>query len=195
MDVGSDASNLLELIYLPVQNFGSSLRSPQWSIPSQYLSSGRQRLLPLQGNSDILHERISTTKFNNKTPQASVSHRMIWKMMKTNYSVKNLSLRSNLMAHAHTIINYKLLILRGCMRFNGILLETRFCGFQLFLAIMIHWLENYLHYHRQIDWWMSSFDSAFSCRIFPSETIVEVLRAAGNFSLTGLLVVNYLDVF
>lgn len=71
-----------QVVYLPVQNFGSSLKSPQWSMPSQYLSSGRQRPVALHGNSDIWQERISTMRFNNKTPQATVSHRMIWKMMK-----------------------------------------------------------------------------------------------------------------
>lgn len=66
----------------PEQNFGSSLRSPQWSMPSQYLSSGTHNPLPLHGNSEILHDRIKITKFNNRMPQAvSVSRRMICKIV------------------------------------------------------------------------------------------------------------------
>jgi hypothetical protein len=75
--VGFVSFDVENLYCLPVQNFGSSLKSPQWSMPSQYLSSGKQRLFPLQGNSDILHVRTSAMKFNNKMPQATVSHRMI----------------------------------------------------------------------------------------------------------------------
>lgn len=45
----------------PVQNFGSSDMSPQSSLPLQYLSNGKQIwLLPLHGNSDILHDLIVT---------------------------------------------------------------------------------------------------------------------------------------
>lgn len=68
-------------IKLPVQNFGSSLKSPQWSKPSQYLSNGRHRPEPLHENSDTLHGCASTMRFNNKTLQAMISHRMIWKII------------------------------------------------------------------------------------------------------------------
>lgn len=60
---------------LPVQNFGSSLASPQSSFPSQYLSSGRQNVLPLQENSDILQASIripitisTTTIYDHRVP-------------------------------------------------------------------------------------------------------------------------------
>lgn len=88
--------------YSPVQNFGSSLKSPQWSMPSQYLSRGRQRPVALHGNSDILHDQTNAIKFNNKTPQALVSHRMIWKMM------KNQLQREKLFRSGYKLREYKL---------------------------------------------------------------------------------------
>lgn len=100
---------------LPVQNFGSSLKSPQWSKPSQYLSRGRHRLDDLHGNSDILHDRTSAMKFNNKTLQATVSHRMIWEMMKNQLQREKklfrygYKLRENQLNGACTH-NYKLII-------------------------------------------------------------------------------------
>lgn len=103
-----------EARYLPVQNLGSSLKSPQWSIPSQYLSSGKHTPLPLHGNSDILHVRTSAMKFNNKTPQATVSHRMIWKMTrKTNYKKlfrSSLRMRAGDQLNGACTHNYKLII-------------------------------------------------------------------------------------
>lgn len=99
---------------LPVQNFGSSLKSPQWSMPSQYLSRGRHSPDDLQENSDILHDRASAIKFNNKTPQATVSHRMIWEMMKNQLQREKLfrygyKLREHQLNGACTH-NYKLII-------------------------------------------------------------------------------------
>jgi len=51
---------------LPVQNFGSSLKSPQWSMPSQYLSNGRHDPLPLHANSSCVEKerRKKRTRFN-----------------------------------------------------------------------------------------------------------------------------------
>lgn len=68
----------------PVQNLGSSLKSPHWSMPSQYLSSGRHNPLPLHANSDILHDRTRMMRFNKIMPQAPTLSRrmMIWKIAK-----------------------------------------------------------------------------------------------------------------
>lgn len=50
----------------PVQNFGSSLKFPQSSIPSQNLSKGRQIAFPLHWNSEILQVHIGVTMFNSR---------------------------------------------------------------------------------------------------------------------------------
>lgn len=64
---------------LPVQNFGSSLKSPQWSNPSQYLSSGKHTPVLLHGNSDIWHDSIITIKFNNNIPHTiNLPHEIIY---------------------------------------------------------------------------------------------------------------------
>lgn len=68
-------------IYSPVQNFGSSLPSPQSSLPSQYLSSGRHNPLgPRHANSDTLQPcptciRIST----RRNARARFRCLLIWK--------------------------------------------------------------------------------------------------------------------
>lgn len=89
----------------PVQNLGSSLKSPQWSKPSQYLSNGRHNPLPLHANSEILHDRTRMMRFNKIMPQApTLSYRMmIWKIAK-------LLLLSRYIFSSCKAYNYKLII-------------------------------------------------------------------------------------
>lgn len=93
-------------VHSPVQNLGSSLKSPQWSMPSQYLSNGRQRPLPLHANSDTRHDHAKAMRFNRTMPRAAatVSHRMmIWKIAH-NYFIEHL-VKSN-SCKIKPIINY-----------------------------------------------------------------------------------------
>lgn len=72
----------LKIENLPVQNFGSSEKSPQSFLPSQYLSNGKQIVPPLHGNSDILHDFTTSIafKFNSTTtPTTSILHLIICK--------------------------------------------------------------------------------------------------------------------
>jgi hypothetical protein len=93
-------------VHSPVQNLGSSLKSPQWSMPSQYLSNGRQMPLPLHANSDTRHDHAKTMRFNRTRPRAaaaSVSHRMmIWKIAQLFYRTS----RESNSCKIKPIINY-----------------------------------------------------------------------------------------
>lgn len=68
----------------PVQNLGSSEKSPQSFFPSQYLSRGRHKAPPLHGNSDILHDSTNkiTLKFNNIPQTMNESYVKICKYTK-----------------------------------------------------------------------------------------------------------------
>lgn len=85
------------VIHIPVQNFGSSLKSPQSSLPSQYLSNGKQSAPPRHWNSDILQELPSFAKCINRMMMIRCFKLVvavvviIWKEMKKTGKFNNLS--------------------------------------------------------------------------------------------------------